>query len=111
MRKKPKYSIENVYRSLSELDLGCCWFNILRPKYKKIIGFDNDERGNGKGPYLEIKFYSEYVKIHRGDSISNEEKKIIFPYCDYNTVDDFADYLGDWIRKYFKSFKYVRIKK
>lgn len=109
MSKKVKFSIEDVYRSLSQLDLGCCWHGILRQKYKKVIGFDNDERGNGKGPYLELKFYPECVKIHRGVSISKEEKKAVFPYCDYATVDDFSDYLGDWIRKYFKSFKYIRI--
>lgn len=111
MNKKIKFSIEEVYHSLLELDLGCCWSDILRPKYKNIIGFDNDERGNGNGPYLELKFFSEYVKINRGDSITKEEKKLVFPYCDYNSVDDFADYLGEFIKKYFKSFKYTRVLK
>ena len=109
MNKKLKFTIEEIYKSLSMLDLYCEWSGILRPKYKKSIGFDGDPKGNGNGPYLELKVYPEFVKISRGDKITKEERKLVFPYCDYNSVDDFADYLGKFIIKYFKSFKYVRI--
>lgn len=108
MIKKFNFSLEEIVFSLGELDLGCCWMGIIRPKYSKLIGFDNDSRGNGDGPFLELKCLKEYIKINRGDKLSKEEKKMVFNYNDYNSLDELADDLGKFIRKYFKSFKLTR---
>ena len=53
MTKKYKFSIEEILESLSNLDLYCCWYDILRPK-KHIIAFGNDPKGNVNGPCKEI---------------------------------------------------------
>jgi hypothetical protein len=110
--KKSKFSIEQIYKSLNGLDLHCYWFDILHPKYKNQIGFDNDRDGNGNGPYLELTCYSEYVRFTHGTHLKKDEKKLIYSYCDYDNVDDFADRLAEFIIKYFKSIKltYTRSK-
>lgn len=106
--KKFKFSVDEIYNSLSMLDLRCEWFDILHPKYKKKIGFDNDVRGNGKGPYLELTCYPKYVKFTRGTHLKQDEKKILFPYQDFDSVDEFTDYLATFVIQYFKSIKLVR---
>ena len=108
--RKYKFNINDILESMSSQDLGCYWFDRLSPKYKNKIGFDNDKRGNGDGPYLELTCFPEYVKFTDGD-LSKDEKGLVFPYCDYENVDDFVDYLAVFIREYFGSFRYIRVKK
>lgn len=109
--KKSKFSIEDIRESMSLLTFGCYWNDMHDPRDKRIICFDDNQTGSDSGPYLEIKFYSKHAKIRRGDFLTKKEKKMIFSYCDYDTAEKFADNLCDWIRAYFKSFKYVRILK
>lgn len=107
--KKQRFTIEEIIRSLGELDLHCAWFDILRPKYKNKIGFDGDYRGNGDGPYLELTCYPEHIKFTSGTHLRPKEKNIRFVYNDYASIDSFTDILADFIIKYFKSIKLVRV--
>ena len=104
MNSEAKFYIEETYKCLLKLNTGCRWFDILRPKYKNIIGFDNDKKGNGFGPYLELKFYSRYAKVNFGFPAFEGIKDSIFYYCEYDSVDDLAKHLGYFVKKYFKSY-------
>ena len=104
-----KWTTDYIFESLSAIDLGCVWLGILKPKYLNKIGFDNDIRGNGDGPWLELICCKDYVKFS-GTHLTKEEKKLVFPYGDFNEIDDFTDYIGDFIREYFNSIKTQNIR-
>lgn len=107
--KKQKFSIKDIFQSLRMTDPGCLYFCILAPKYKNKIGFFNDEDGNG-GPYLEMTWFKEYLKITGGSHLCSDEKGNLFPYCDYDSVDQFVDYVIVFTTRYFGSIEkqYVR---
>ena len=95
--KKYKFDIKKINNSLNYLSLNCCWHDVvqLKPEPKPIMVFDNDEKGNGNGPYLEIEFLPYHAKIIGGDLLSKKERAT----------------MGDFIAKYFKSFSLKLIRK
>jgi len=104
--------IEDVYSSLNYLDLHCAWFGIAAPKSQNKIIFDQDEKGNGKGGWLELTFYNDFAKFSRGlHLLTKQEKEMFFYYENSETIEQFADKLGEFIIKYFKSIKIQYIRK
>lgn len=49
-------------------------------------------------PVVEIIFCQEYVRFS-SPVLTADERKLLFPYCDYNEAQDFAQYLSDFIEE------------
>lgn len=100
-----KISIKDVIEDLGYTDIGCCWCGSIN---KKTICFDNDERGNGNGPSILLKFYKDYARFSYGDFLTKKEKGIKFLYKKYDSVESFTEDISDFTRKYFKSIGLCR---
>ena len=110
-RIQMKFKAEELLDSLMALDLHCRWVGFLSKK-KKHIGFDTRQGGEERvSPFLELTLYKEYAKFTWGKHLTKEEKKVVFPYADYVSVNEYADYLANFIIKYFDSIKVVWIRK
>jgi hypothetical protein len=99
-----KFKPEEIEESLRFLDIHCDYWERTKPYKTNEFLFDADPKGNGEGPDLKMKLYKDYAKFN-GSHLTKTEKNTVFPYCDYNNIDIYVDYLADFINKYFDSIK------
>lgn len=97
-----KFNAQDVSRELNYFDPGCLECFVGSGSEKNSIYFLYDE--DDKSPWLKAKFYKEYVKF-TGFQLSTEEKKLVFPYCDFDNIGAFTENLVEFAVDYFNSIK------
>ncbi len=106
-----KTLLDDLITELEMLDHGANYFGIRPPKKNKTIVFDQDEKGNGEGPWIAIKLYKDLVKVVDGFALNQKE-------AEYRLLIDYFDHPGELAeaiciltKKYFNSFKCKWVRK
>lgn len=109
-----KFNIKDIIEDLNDIDTGFCFIGRQNNKY---IELDNDENGNGNDVWLRLELKKDCLKIKQGSLLTQAEKKIIWPFCNYNNLNNYNDLhnltddVAAFTIKFVKSFKRKLIRK
>lgn len=104
---KSKFKYDDIIQSMYDIDCGCCYVGMGRFKKDSTIVMDNDDDGNCRWGYLELKVECDNVHVKSGHSLKKTEFKK-WRFEDYDTVDEMVDKISDFTGVYFDSWVSAR---